>query len=95
MLTLNDLNPLIRHHRAVVTDQGDKVGSIGVVYLDDATEEPTWVTVHTGLFGTRESFVPLLGAAVRGGLSCRSSSRHVPGAGTRRAPTTSWRGVPP
>lgn len=66
MLTLNDLNPLIRHHRAVVTDQGDKVGSIGVVYLDDATEEPTWVTVHTGLFGTKESFVPLAGASVEG-----------------------------
>ncbi|MHA7190202.1 DUF2382 domain-containing protein [Arthrobacter sp. MDT2-16] len=66
MLTLNDLNPLIRYHRAVVTDQGDKVGSIGVVYLDDATEEPTWVTVHTGLFGTKESFVPLAGASVEG-----------------------------
>jgi uncharacterized protein (TIGR02271 family) len=66
MLTLNDLNSLIRHRRAVVTEQGDKVGSIGAVYLDDATEEPTWVTVHTGLFGTKESFVPLAGASVEG-----------------------------
>jgi uncharacterized protein (TIGR02271 family) len=66
MLTLNDLNPLIRHRRAVVTEQGDKVGSIGAVYLDDATEDPTWVTVHTGLFGTKESFVPLAGASVEG-----------------------------
>lgn len=28
-------------------------------YLDDATGQPTWVTVSTGLFGTRESFAPL------------------------------------
>ncbi|OUM43524.1 PRC and DUF2382 domain-containing protein [Arthrobacter sedimenti] len=66
MLTMNDLNPLLRRHRAVVTRSGDKVGAIGVVFLDDATDEPTWVTVHTGLFGTRESFVPLAGAEVQG-----------------------------
>ena len=30
---------------------------------------PKWVTVHTGLFGTGESFVPLQGAQVQGGSS--------------------------
>lgn len=38
---------------------GDKIGSVGQVYLDDATNEPTFVTVKTGLFGARETFVPL------------------------------------
>jgi len=66
MLTMTDLDPLLRRHSTLVTDQGDRVGSMGVVYLDDADDEPTWVTVHTGLFGTRESFVPLKGASVRG-----------------------------
>ena len=66
MLTMNDLNPLLDHRGTVVTDQGDKVGSIGEVYLGDSTDEPVWVTVNTGLFGTRESFVPLRGAAVQG-----------------------------
>src|SRR3954454_21995462 len=45
---------------------GDKVGKIGAVYYDDRTNEPTWVTVHTGLFGTNESFVPVQGADVAG-----------------------------
>ena len=38
---------------------GDKIGTAGQVYVDDETGEPAWVTVRTGLFGTRESFVPL------------------------------------
>jgi stress response protein YsnF len=41
---------------------GQKVGRIGQVFLDDRTNEPTWATVSTGLFGTRESFVPLDGS---------------------------------
>lgn len=84
MLTMHDLVPLLRRRSAVITDQGDKVGSIGVVYLNDVTEEPTWVTVHTGLFGTRESFVPLLGAAVRGGQLVVAYSRDL----VRHAPST-------
>lgn len=45
---------------------GDKIGKIGQVYLDDTTGRPEWVTVRTGLFGTRESFVPLAAAHVDG-----------------------------
>ncbi|SNC71335.1 conserved domain-containing protein [Kytococcus aerolatus] len=41
---------------------GDKIGSIGEIYLDDQTNEAEWVTVNTGLFGNSESFVPLQGA---------------------------------
>ena len=50
----------------VVDNDGDKIGSIGQVYLDDSTGEPSWVTVKTGLFGTSESFVPLDNARVNG-----------------------------
>lgn len=45
---------------------GDKVGKIGMVYLDDQTNEPDWVTVNTGFFGSNESFVPLEGAVTDG-----------------------------
>jgi uncharacterized protein (TIGR02271 family) len=38
---------------------GEKIGSAAEVYLDDETGQPEWVTVRTGLFGTRESFVPI------------------------------------
>jgi uncharacterized protein (TIGR02271 family) len=46
---------------------GDKIGRVGQVYYDDDTERPKWVTVHTGFFGTSESFVPLAGADFDGG----------------------------
>jgi uncharacterized protein (TIGR02271 family) len=32
------------------------------VYLDDETGQPEWVTVRTGMFGTKESFVPIRNA---------------------------------
>lgn len=38
---------------------GENIGSIGHVYLDNATGEPAWVTVRTGPGGSRERFVPL------------------------------------
>ncbi|HEY6683947.1 MAG TPA: PRC and DUF2382 domain-containing protein [Propionibacteriaceae bacterium] len=50
----------------VVAADGQKIGSIGQVYVDDSTGEPSFVTVKTGLFGTAESFVPLQDATVTG-----------------------------
>ncbi|RCH67803.1 DUF2382 domain-containing protein [Streptomyces sp. SDr-06] len=41
---------------------GDKVGTVEQVWLDDRTGRPEWVTVKTGLFGMKETFVPLSGA---------------------------------
>jgi len=38
---------------------GDKIGRIARIFLDDQTGQPEWATVSTGLFGTRESFLPL------------------------------------
>lgn len=51
----------------VVDVNGDKVGSVGQVYLDDQTGQPSWVTVKTGLFGLKETFVPLEQAVVADG----------------------------
>jgi len=47
-----------RGAKAVDTN-GDKVGTIDEVYLDRGSQEPEWVTVRTGLFGTRTTFVPI------------------------------------
>ena len=52
--------------RTAVDPQGDKIGKIGQVYVDDVTGQPDWVTVNTGLFGTKEHFAPLQGASVTG-----------------------------
>lgn len=38
---------------------GDKIGSVGQVYLDDQSGQPSFVTVRTGLFGTKETFIPV------------------------------------
>jgi sporulation protein YlmC with PRC-barrel domain len=38
---------------------GERIGEITRVFLNDRSGEPTWVTVKTGWFGRSESFVPL------------------------------------
>ncbi len=43
----------------VYDESGSKIGSASEVYLDDETGQPEWLTVRTGLFGTKESFVPI------------------------------------
>ncbi|OMQ16169.1 photosystem reaction center subunit H [Modestobacter sp. VKM Ac-2676] len=45
---------------------GDKIGTASEVYLDDQSGNPEWVTVKTGLFGTKESFVPIADADLTG-----------------------------
>lgn len=64
MNTSYDIDDLQRAD--VIDSNGDKVGGVGQVYLDDSTGEPSFVTVKTGFFGTNESFVPLRGAEVSG-----------------------------
>ena len=60
---------------------GDKIGTVSQVYLDDRTGEPQWVTVKTGLFGTKESFVPLAAARTEGAdLVVDASKDQVTGA---------------
>ena len=51
----------------VVDQDGSSVGNVGQVYLDDQTGEPAWLTVKTGFFGTKETFVPLAGADLDNG----------------------------
>jgi len=62
----DQLDNLIISNGDVVGRFGEKIGDIGIVYLDDVTGEPEWVTVRTGLFGISESFVPLSGARIAG-----------------------------
>ncbi|MEV6411390.1 YsnF/AvaK domain-containing protein [Kribbella sp. NPDC051718] len=42
--------------------EGHKVGTASHLYASDVSGAPEWVTVKTGLFGGKESFVPLTGA---------------------------------
>src|SRR3954466_16162441 len=51
----------------VVTTSGDKIGSIGPIYLDDQTGKPSFVATNTGLLGTSQSLIPLQDATIRDG----------------------------
>src|SRR5918997_5717668 len=49
--------------RDLAASDGSKIGRIEEIYLDTDTNEPEWALVHTGLFGTKQTFVPLRGAS--------------------------------
>jgi uncharacterized protein (TIGR02271 family) len=52
--------------RTLVDRDGDRIGAIDAIYLDDQTGQPEWALVNTGLFGTKSSFVPLTQATPTG-----------------------------
>jgi uncharacterized protein (TIGR02271 family) len=52
--------------RTLVDRDGDRIGTIDAIYLDDQTGQPEWALVNTGLFGTKSSFVPLAQATQTG-----------------------------
>ncbi|GAA1420440.1 PRC-barrel domain-containing protein [Agrococcus citreus] len=58
--------------REVFGSDGRRIGKVGQVFVLEGTDDPTWMTVHTGLFGTHESFVPVSEATERG------AEVHVP-----------------
>jgi stress response protein YsnF len=51
--------------RTVVDRDGEKIGTLKEIYLDES-ERPGWGSVHTGLFGLRETLVPLSEAQAEG-----------------------------
>lgn len=57
MIDSSSINDLM--NAKVVDSAGEKVGTVGQVYVDENDGHPLFATVHTGLFGTKESFVPL------------------------------------
>jgi uncharacterized protein (TIGR02271 family) len=66
MLSTDQAQQLLSNGGNVIDNDGDKIGSIGQIFLDDQTGRPEWVTVKTGLFGGGESFVPLRDGEVTG-----------------------------
>ncbi|HET7517437.1 MAG TPA: PRC-barrel domain-containing protein, partial [Actinomycetes bacterium] len=63
---------------AIVDRDGSTVGTISEFYLDRETGHPTWALVNTGLFGTSQSFVPLVHATeIADGLQVPYEKRHI------------------
>jgi uncharacterized protein (TIGR02271 family) len=62
-----DLDTIRSWQGATMVDaDGDKLGTVEAIYVDDQTGEPEWALVNTGLFGTKSSFVPLAQATSSG-----------------------------
>ncbi len=64
MTNANDLGAVIG--KTAYDSDGDKIGKVGQVYLNDQSGQPEWVTVKTGMFGSKESFAPLYGSSIDG-----------------------------
>ncbi|MFR9676492.1 PRC-barrel domain-containing protein [Streptomyces sp. TR06-5] len=60
-----DIDPRSLIGRKAFDRDGVKIGTVDEVYLDDATGEPEWAAVRTGLF-SRDAFVPLEPSSVEG-----------------------------
>jgi hypothetical protein len=51
--------------RTVIDRDGERIGTLKEIYLDES-ERPSWGSVHTALFGLRETLVPLTEATPEG-----------------------------
>jgi stress response protein YsnF len=61
----------------VVDRDGEKIGSLKELYLDQ-DDRPAWGAVDTGLFGLRQTFVPIVDARpVDGGIQVPFAKEHV------------------
>ncbi|MGM0928492.1 MAG: DUF2382 domain-containing protein [Actinomycetota bacterium] len=67
MIAKDNIDRLVGSSANVIDSEGNKIGSLGELYLDDRTDEPSWATVKTGMFGMSESFIPLDNATTEGG----------------------------
>lgn len=80
-VTQEQINAL--YDAEVMSVDGDRLGRVRQVYLDDGTGAPTWITVRTGWFGGREHPVPLEGSErTEDGIRVSASGPEV-----RDAPT--------
>jgi sporulation protein YlmC with PRC-barrel domain len=50
----------------VIDQDGDKIGTVGHLFVDPSTGQPNWITVKSGFFGMSHVFVPLDDADVEG-----------------------------
>ena len=66
MSTMNQQEMASWVGRTLVDSDGDKIGKIVDIYLDEDTGKPEWVAVNTGMFGSKVSFVPIEGASASG-----------------------------
>lgn len=57
MIATPDIDQIIGAE--AVDPNNDRIGKVSQIYVDADTDQPTWASVRTGLFGLSESLVPL------------------------------------
>ena len=51
----------------VYDSDGEKIGSVEEIFYDEETNQPEWIGIGTGFFGTKRVLVPVQGASFDGG----------------------------
>ncbi|GAA1271275.1 PRC and DUF2382 domain-containing protein [Saccharothrix xinjiangensis] len=65
----------------VIDERGERIGAVKQVWLDDRDGRPVWASVHTGLFGLKETFVPIQDATMGSGtITVHVDKQKVKGA---------------
>ena len=64
-MTMNDLTSA--HGTAVYSTEGEKIGSVEQIFVDEQTNEPEWIGLGTGFLGKKRVIVPVQGAELRDG----------------------------
>jgi uncharacterized protein (TIGR02271 family) len=54
------------HGRTLIDRDGEKIGTVDELYMDQEGGQPEWALVNTGLFGMKRSFVPIRDANASG-----------------------------
>src|SRR5690606_27666797 len=62
MITQEQIPSVI--HQLVYDSRGQKIGEVRHVYVDDVTGRPEWLGVRTGMFGSKETFIPTQNADI-------------------------------
>ena len=63
-VTLEQLNSL--RGEEVQDVNGDKIGKVEEIFVDEDTRQAEWIGIGTGFFGTKRVLVPVEGATIRG-----------------------------
>ena len=63
---------------AVYSSDGERIGTVEELFMDEETREPEWIGIGTGFFGTKRVLVPVTGASTESdGITVPYSKQQV------------------
>lgn len=64
MISTEQINDLLSRRTDVIGQDGEKLGTLGRIYMDDVTNVPNFATMNSGLFDMKEHLFPLSEARI-------------------------------